>query len=201
MISLRQTSETVCIDQLRIQFENGTLQSADWLVIAHHDTLLLDRLQETIDEYNLAVLAIPQSYWSFEEAGSEDLIQFAIEQLGVKGILLVGHSLGGIPEDNVKVDAVSESPNSPNRIRKAMATSFMDRMRSAKRRIDLNERHVREQLAQVTSRPEVESRRNQGKLEVLGLLYRSESGLFYTCNEQSGMFELAENKCTDTVDA
>ncbi len=171
------------------------ISEADYLIIAHPDNRMLESLKQSLGGKKLVVMTVPQSSWAMEDESEQELVQWAIEELKVKNVLLVGHSQGGVPDEQVQFFDTSSTdrqsredqtaatqPESANRIH-----SLLARVQNAQQGAFDCQQHFVEQLQYLLNLPAVVNHGKQNTALVQGLFYRAESGVFcsYDSKRQS----------------
>ncbi len=176
------------IERLQQQLKQPNQPAINWLVIAHDDSRMLDQLRSAVGQSGMVVVALPQSLWGGEYESLQEIAQWATSQLQLKGILLVGHSQSGICENTVQV--VTGPANDEDSKARPMnrVSSLFSRVQEAQARVASCERHFRnhlEQLIQLAGGP-VDS--SSAEVELRGLFYRAESGVFCAYDVVNGNF-------------
>lgn len=169
------------LENLKQQLESVRDRRLDYLVIAHPDQRMIGQLKDALNQQTMAVLAMPQNCWCMDDENATELFQWCIDELGIKTILLVGHSQGGTPEESIEVCMGSET--STNRI-----GSILDRISANQQQMKENEKHFVGQLDRLRQIPAVAKRQLRDKGLVQGLFYRAESGVFCHYEPESGKF-------------
>lgn len=184
MIKQATTQENPCLDSLKEQLNVSECQSLDFLILAHPDEVMITQLKLAFARRAIAVVALPQISWDMASVQIEGLTNWAVNELKVGGLLLVGHSQGGTPNASIQICPVEpdESANATNRV-----ASLLDRMRASQACVKENESHFVQQLMQLGDAPAVQSCSVRNGSFVEGLFYRAESGVFcrYDHTEQS----------------
>lgn len=164
------------IDQIQRQLGELGTKHVDFLVVAHNDPVMIERLGRSFPDATLAVLAIPQSCWAMDDDTEHEVLQWAAEELKVKAIWLVGHSNGGTPADHVQV--IFPRAEQESKLELVKRQSLFDRVQKCRTRVSCGESHFREQLEFVAQHSQLQSRLTRGDLELQGLFYRADSGTF-----------------------
>ncbi len=176
MITSAISTANSYIEQLK-EGDTSTVSQADYLVIAHTDDETLGMLKNALRDNRLAMLTIPQNEWDLTGEPEEEAVQWAIENFNVKGVLLVGHSLGGFPKDEVQPES------SVNQSR-----SLLDRVREAQTNALKSEKHFVNQLRCLQSLPSVARKALRDSSYIQGLFFRAESGTFCLFDSTTGSF-------------
>ncbi len=182
------------IAQIRQQLATCSDLKVDWLVIAHRDERMLVQLGEAFPNNALAVIALPQECWAMDDESVEEVVKWALDELQVQGIVLVGHSQGGTPMGQVQLlggkvksqtDAEVESLSAPN--------SLIERVRQAQSLVEGCETHFQDQLEKLSLHSPVEQRLMRNQIRLQGLFYRAESGVFCLYHRRTGTFQALVN--------
>jgi carbonic anhydrase len=184
MIKQAAISVSPCLASLKEQMKASECQSLDFLILAHPDEAMISQLKVAFAKRSIAVIALPQIAWDMASAEIEELTDWAVNELRVGGLLLVGHSQGGTPNASIQIYPVQTKQlgSGTNRV-----TSLLDRMRASQASVKENERHFVGQLKQLGSVPAAKACSVGNGSFVEGLFYRAESGVFcrYDQAEQS----------------
>ncbi len=157
---------------------DGKEASLDWLVIAHNDPVMLQRLSNIIDESASALLQIPQSDWDFHGQDLPRVINWAVQETGLKHLLLLGHSKAEPTEfaatwigENSATDSHSESAGSSfNRL--------LDGARRVQQQASRSKSDFQSQVEHLLSLEDVREAVSLGKLKVHALFYMDQAGTF-----------------------
>jgi carbonic anhydrase len=168
------------IHQIRRSLQQAQHVAVDWLVLAHNDARMLKQLDEAFSGGVMAVIALPQGGWQVDDKAMTEAVEWAVEELGVKGVLLVGHSQGGAPEGPVKLLGGKSGGLTGGRPA-AAPCSLIDRIKSAQSRAA----HVQSQFAEQVERL---SRLIRNQVQLHGLFYRGESGVFCVYDRRQRSF-------------
>jgi carbonic anhydrase len=165
------------IDELRQSLQRNRRAAADWLVVAHDDARVLTQLDAAFPESVLAVLVVPQGRWQADAEKMSEAVEWAVEELGVQGVLLIGHSQGGVTEEPVRLlggRALAKGAGDPP----PACAPLTDRVKSAQSRAARVQEHFAEQVERLSRMPVIESRLIRNQMQLHGLFYRGESGTF-----------------------
>jgi len=172
------------INQLQQFLQAAHGKTADWLVLAHNDVHLLNHLEEAFPDSLLAVISQPQSCWQMSEPLIAEAIGWALCESGVKGVLLIGHSQGGLPEEHVKLIGGKHRPAAGNNGQAGSSSSPLDRLRQAQARASSVQNHFEKQMDILSRIPALETRLARQQTQLHGLFYRAESGVFFAYDWQ-----------------
>ena len=155
-------------------------KSVEWLVIAHNDPRMLQSLNMALT--NAAILEISQDTWDFENGPLAEALEWALEELPLKNVMLVGNSQseGGECRAEMASEAAKPAGHGYERLI-AGVQSRSARNRGAQQRF---EDHVRS-MKRV---PTLRDRSAAGDLAVHTLFYRAESGLFLAYDADAQIF-------------
>ncbi len=178
------TTANPYIHQIRQSLSHTQPLAVDWLVLAHNDTQLLAQLDEAFPDNVLAVVALPPNRLQIDDARVTELVEWAIAELGVKGVLLVGHSHAESPEAQIqllggkaKTLARNEGESSSN--------SLMERLKKAQ----IQAARMQEQVAEQIERLSRLTAMWREQIQFHGLFYRAESGIFYAYDQHQHSFK------------
>jgi carbonic anhydrase len=140
----------------------------------------LDRIRATYPAIFLRQLGNQVADSEDERSRELSAINYAVERLQVRDIVVCGHSLCSA----IKSDTFPLSSNSCPADGKAVFRRVSNREAMNKRARD----HVIQQMDVLKSYPSVRRAMDSGELRLHGLFYLVESGLFSQCDEQSQQF-------------
>lgn len=186
MIQLAKQSISQQIEDLKQEFEDHQSGELDYLVIAHTDSRMLQQIKTAFAGHLMAVVAIPQSLWAMGQDDVDELLDWAVNQLKVKYVLLVGHSLGGTPMSHIQVCNSSHSQNDQDSNGSRISGVFQ-RVQQAQAEVKEAEDFFIQELECLKSVPSVQSACKKQPQLIQGLFYRSESGVFcaYDCQRKT----------------
>ena len=138
---------------------------------------MIERLKSAFNGRPAAVIAIPQNCWAIDEESISDLIQWAVNEIEVKGVLLVGHSQGGTPADNVQLCAEVENTTTGQESSNRLA-AIMECIERTRNCVEQNEGHFVGELNSLRQLPVVQEKIVRNSNFVQGLFFRAESGVF-----------------------
>jgi len=177
------------IEQLKDKSTQDVPQ-VDYLIIAHPDDRMVTALKSAFSEYQLAILTIPQFGWDMSGDAEQEVVQWAVEELNVKGVLLVGHSQGGFPNEQVQLfNGSSDRQSASGR----QGNPLLERVRQAQAALVKSEQHFVDQLQGLVSLPSLSEKTLRDPSWIQGLFYRAESGIFCLVDPQSGSFQALIN--------
>ncbi len=190
MIKQATQNRNVNVHNLRSRIGQRNHAQVDYLVIAHNDAGAIDQLKQAFRDNTLAVVVSPQGFWGMDDESDHDLVHWAITELRVKGILLVGHSRGGTPDDQFQLvsDTTPEGPAEQSANRQG-CDALWQRIRHAEARVARCEQHFAKHLECLRNQANVESRRASRPVPVQGLFYRAECGVFCLYDSATGAFQ------------
>lgn len=161
-------------------------ESCRCLVISHNEPQLVNRLSQAIDEHS-AMLQLPHAEWDFENAWLADVIRWAIRRVGVQQIALVGHSTMGNTQP-ISLNAQAGMTESPADKKASIYDRLIDGVTRRQQQIQQAKELFAQQYHKFLKIPDVSARSEQNYLEVHGLFYLAESGLFLAYDPQSNTF-------------
>lgn len=172
------------IHQIRQSLSHTKPVAVDWLVLAHNDKQLLTQLDEAFLDSLLAVIALPPSRLQVQDERLTELVEWAVAELNVKGVLLVGHSQGEGPEAQVtllggraKTLRLNSGESSSN--------SLLERLTKAQQQAVRVQEQLAEQIDWLSRLTVIE----QERIQLHGLFYRAESGIFYAYDQSQRSFK------------
>jgi carbonic anhydrase len=127
--------------------------------------------------------------------GEEATVEFAISALGVKEIVLCGHSHCGAIKGLLHPETLSEMPSVKTWLghaeatRRIVAEKYADRKGAAQLTTAIEE-NVLVQLENLRTHPAVAARLASGKLRLYGWVYKLETGEIYSYDPAKGQFAL-----------
>lgn len=186
MFQVKSFTANPYIRQIRQTLQQSQSVSIDWLVLAHNDAKLLAELDEAFPESALAVIALPQNRWQSEDELLTEVVDWAVGELGVKGVVMVGHSQGGMPEQHVRLlgGKVKASKSTTT-----AANSLMERLKQAQSHSLSTQYYFAEQIERLRRTTVIENRLTENKIQLQGLFYRGESGTFCVYDQQRRDFK------------
>ncbi len=127
--------------------------------------------------------------------GEEATVEFAITALGVKEIVLCGHSHCGAIKGLLHPETLTEMPSVKTWLghaeatRRIVAEKYADRKGAAQLTTAIEE-NVLVQLENLRTHPAVAARLASGKLRLYGWVYKIETGEIYSYDPAKGQFTL-----------
>jgi carbonic anhydrase len=188
MLEQVTTTPNPYLDELRRSLQRTRRDAVDWLVVAHDDARVLTQLDAAFPESVLAVLAVPQARWQADAEMMHEVVEWAVEELGVKGVLLVGHSQGGVPDEPVKLLGGRARANGAGAPAPSCAP-LTERVKSAQLRAARVQEQFAEQVERLSRTPVIESRLLRRQMQLHGLFYRGESGTFCLYDRRQRRFQ------------
>ena len=190
MIKQATLPSNSCLESLKAQLKSSACDSLDFLILAHPDEPMIAQLKLAFAKRAIAVVALPQISWDMSSPQIEELTDWAVNELKVGGMLLVGHSQGGTPNASIQICPVEseESKGLTNRV-----ASLLDRMQSSQACVKENEGHFVQQLKQLGEAPVVQACSVRNGSFVEGLFYRAESGVFCRYDQAKQTFKALVN--------
>ncbi len=183
---IRQATQTQnrYIERIEQQLADSQASQLDYLVLAHNDDVMLDRLTSSFGDENLAIIALPQSGWAMDEEPLAELIRWSISDGHTKGVLLVGHSQGGTPADHVRLVTRPQQQNSQA---SNARHSLLDGVLRARLVVESCENHFVSQLQLVKQAAMAAETEENSNVQLHGLFYRAEVGVF--CLYENNRFQ------------
>ncbi|MBS1808193.1 MAG: hypothetical protein JST84_08380 [Acidobacteria bacterium] len=176
------------IHQIRQTLQRNQPGAVDWLVLAHNDSQLLSRVDAAFSDSVLAVIALPQSHWQLDELRISEAIDWAIQKLGVKGVLVVGHSQSEVTEDTIRLlGGKVKNRRYPLDVA-PKSYSLLDRVRKTQLRAEGLQRQLAGHIEKLCRLTVVQSHMIRHQLQLHGLFYRAESDMFYAYDLQKRNF-------------
>lgn len=178
------------INSIRLTLGRTQKTEADWLILAHNDPQLLARLNSAFPDNKVAMLPLPQTCWHRNNKMMAEVAAWAIRELNVKGVLLVGHSQGGAPEEKIW-------PAARNQTRRLSASSsFIERVTNAQIQVAHAQAHFMEQAESLSRTVAIESQLTQKQTSFYGLFYRGESDAFFAYDRRQRSFNPLTSETT-----
>lgn len=178
------------INNIRLTLGQNQKTEADWLILTHNDPQLLARLNGTFPDSTVAMLPLPQNCWHRNNKMMAEVVAWAIRELNVKGVLLVGHSQGGAPEEKIW-------PASRNQTKRLSASSsFTERVKNAQIQVAHAQAHFMEQAESLSRTVAIESQLTQKQTPFYGLFYRGESDAFLAYDRRQRSFKPLKSETT-----
>lgn len=175
------------IYQLQQTLQRDQPAAIDWLVLAHHDSQLLSRLDKAFPDSVVAVIALPQSRWQFEEQWIAETVEWALAELRVQGLLLIGHSQSEVDTEPIKLLG-GPFRRTDRTDTHASSFSLLDKSRKVQARIEILQQQLTGQLEKLCHLRGVQTRLTHQQLQMHALFYRAESGLFYAYDLEQEKF-------------
>ncbi len=201
MIQTGTIAANAHIENLQQQLEQTGSQKLDYLVLAHPDQLMINQLNKALHSSSVAVIGLPQNCWSMGSESMNELVTWALTETSAKGILLVGHSQGGTPDEAVQVcesgktaPAGSEPTNGAGTTMSNQAESILERVKNAQAASKKNEQHFVAELNELKGQISLHNGRVTNPDLVKGLFYRAESGVFCSYDDRECQFEALINE-------
>ena len=163
---------------LKQQLYQNEIEKFGTLVIAHSDPQMIQRLRGALPNQSLAIVDMPQDSWCMDDECMSDLLQWAIEELHIQRILLVGHSQGGCPLDRHRQDEPQDD------------LDWFGRLRVEQDLIRQNECHFVQELECLRHAPALKGRALRERNLVQGVFYRADCGLLSVYQPESQEFKL-----------
>jgi carbonic anhydrase len=126
--------------------------------------------------------------------GEEATIEYAVRALGIKHIIVCGHSHCGAirallhPEDVVEMPAVANWLSHAEATRRIVKENYSHLDEVAKQKAAIEE-HVLVQLENLRTHPSVAAKLSKGDLTLHGWVYKIEAGEVYSYSPAQGQFE------------
>lgn len=183
------------IHKIRQSLSRAQPLAVDWLVLSHNDTQMLAQLEEAFPDSVLAVLTLPPNRLQPVDDRLIELVEWAIAELGIKGVMLVGHSQQEMFEEQVKLLG-GEARRMSHRDVESLASypSFLDRLKAAQQQTAMMQDYVAtliDNLSQITLK---QGHQLCTQIRLRGLFYRAESGIFYAYDQQRRSFTALLNE-------
>lgn len=155
-------------------------RSISWAVFADDDPLMLQRLGEALRKESAAIIPAPQNLWSCGGDTLEDAVVWAIEELGISYVVLVGSSAAGVP--------VSDPILAGRAAADEGEIKLLASVRASERKRRLAEEDFSQQVYALVNVHEIGDRLVRGSLALHCLFYRAESGVFTAFDLRDGSF-------------
>jgi carbonic anhydrase len=175
-------------DQLRCQAAESESGKIDYLIIAHDDPRMLQRLCEAMGDKTVAVVTIPQTCWAMDGEAVEELLHCAVTDVRVSRILVVGHSNGGTPAEQVRILPHTATQRDEMSIQERNL-SLAECLRQYEASLNCCEEHFIGQLSHVSQYAFTKEKIETGELALDGLFYRCEAGVFCVYNRDRQQFQ------------
>ena len=155
--------------------------SIEWLVISHDDSRMVRSLCSNLPNKSTAVLEISQSQWDFESKDLAEAFEWALQQSEIKHVVLVGNSQASTSKSRASLVGDGESNGG---FSKLLAGVKRNNAQNGDAQKDFAS-HV-QKMSQI---PVLHNRWSNGDLEILGIFYRAESGVFVAYDADSNTFQ------------
>jgi len=172
------------LNSWRQQVMTDTDCTTQWMVIAHHDGKLIDRVRRALEPASPLVLAIRQDQWNLYSEEMADAIRLAIREVKIRGVLLCGHSLRGVPWPVECDTALAGRATTPSG-----AHHILGGIQRSRSRLKAAQRHFASHFDRLAKLEWVAESTSVGQLELQGVFYLAESGTFQRFDPESGGFE------------
>ncbi|QDU89100.1 hypothetical protein Pla175_24860 [Pirellulimonas nuda] len=160
-------------------------RSITWAVFADDDPLMLRRLGEALGKESAAIIPAPQNLWSCGGHALEDAVVWAINELAVVSVVLVGSSAAGVPVSDPILAGRAAADESEN--------TLLASVRASERKRRLAQEDFSQQVQSLVNVHEVGHRVARGSLALHCLFYRAESGVFTAFDPRDGSFRALIN--------
>ncbi len=159
-------------------------QASSWLIIAHDDTRMIQKIQDAMVGEQAILLQVPQSHWKRDRELLTQAIRETLQSSAVTQVAVVGHSQASAAACQSKVvgsKSVAETAADKSYQR------LMNSLQNAQAQRELAKAEVAEQFQHVSSAGDrLDLDRN---IEWHAFFYMAESGLFLRFDPQVGRFE------------
>lgn len=154
---------------------------AECLILTHNNPVLLSRLDEAIGDRLTILLDVPQHQWCLGHGDLQDSLVWAIQEAGIKHLMLVGDSSAG-PKIQTTENMASSRRN----------TDPLSHARAANACRKTAQDHFREQLNQFWECPRVGEAARSRNVQITGLFFRAEAGAFSIYDKETDSFALLD---------
>lgn len=125
--------------------------------------------------------------------GESATIEFAIEGLGIKDIIVCGHSHCGAMQALLKPELVEKMPSMQGWLRNCDSTrrivqEHYQHLQDEARLMATIQENVLMQIENLETHPAVAARRTKGNLRIHGWVYKFETGMVFKYDRESGQF-------------
>lgn len=145
------------------------------LVVAHNNPVLVNRLEDAFGDERTLLLEVAQGQWDLEGGELKDAISWAVQNGGIKYLIVVGDSSASLRNHRQPVTDMR------NPIELALAASTCREAALEAFQHEVN------QLCQAD---EVSKLLSAGDLEITALFYREEAGVFSLYDEKTNSLQL-----------
>lgn len=153
-----------------------------WLVISHNDPQMIRSLSASMANEAVAFLHLSQDTWNFDDDEFIDAIHWALEQDSITNIVLAGSSQAAGSDISVSMTQ-PDLRQAENGYAKLLAGVKLQNTRNREA-----SRMFGSQAKQFLQIPVVHNARTKEQLQVHGLFYRVESGLFLAFDFEASEF-------------
>ena len=156
-----------------------------WLVIAHNDARLVRSVSSALKGQSAAVLEVSQDTWDFEDKEFVEAIEWAMQQEDIRQLVLVGSSQAGGAASRASL--VSDGVDVQGKVgyERLLANVKQKSIRSAEA-----QEEFAGQVQQLSQLPILHDKVSNQELELYGLLYRPETGLFSHYDADKDTFQV-----------
>ena len=184
-----QQIRNVYIQQLRESLAAQNLNSADCLILSHHDEVLIRRLNPVTNCLRSLVLQISQADWQFGESDLAAAIGWAIREAGVRSVYICGHSFGlskNPLEHGYRFSDSSKSSEEEDGVSDRLWV--LGRLMDNQNRLQAAKNHFADQVDQMLELPVVHGAVRNSELEIHALFFLVQTGTFLSYDPNSDQF-------------
>ena len=167
------------ISQLRRQLRLQGQYPVDWLVIAHNDLPLLQRLADALADTSAVLLPLSQAAWNKEEETLPDIVEWAVHEAGVNSIVLVAHSQAAAHPTRAAIASEGDRDATSHRhTKRTRSTPLFRRVAHGQDHLQRVKQQLAEQVIRLTENEQMSQQYSESTPSVHGLLYLAESDSF-----------------------
>ncbi len=162
--------------------------SPDWLVIAHSDAHLIQRISTALDE-QAVLLAVPQSAWDLNGGRLSEAICWALNTHAITRLMLIGHSQGIAARTAARMVGGARGQENPvDTPPKSSYRSLLAGASQAQSQLQQAQHCFAEQFGQLSRLNDVAAGAAAGSLQLQGLFYLAESGVFFVLDAERQVY-------------
>ena len=170
--SLSCTTSNPHIAALEPVFAQAT-KPVQWLVIAHNDSQLIRSVCAALTSEPAAVLEVSQDTWNFASQEYADMFEWALQQGDIRNVLLVGSSRSERAASHASLVSASKHSQGTVGYDRLLANAKRNSARTAEAQDEFAG-----QVRQLSQVPAFRKQLSDKEIEIYGLFYRAEAGLF-----------------------
>ncbi len=167
------------IRKLRQQLRRQGQYPIDWLVIAHEEPQLLQRLADALAASSAVLLPLSQAAWNDEEETLQAVVEWAIREADVHAIVLVGHSQSSAcPKHLVMKSDWNGEASGPRDAKQAGWNRLTSRIAHGQDHLRRAKQHLADQVIRLADNRQRWQQDSENVPAICGLFYMAENDSF-----------------------